>query len=63
MLVFFEELFDVTRHQNVECPCGVIPVKFDSALEIARPISGKFVCLLYASYEVVRVFLIYIFHP
>jgi hypothetical protein len=63
MFVFLEELFDAIGHQNVEFLCSVTPVKFDSAIEIARPIFGKFVLLLYALYEVVRMFLTYIFHP
>ncbi len=63
MFVVLEELFDVSGHRNVKIPHSVISVKFDPTIEIAHPIFGEFVRLLYALYEVAHVFLTYTFHP
>ena len=43
MLVFLEEVFDISRHRNVNSACVVVPMQFDAAVEIPRPILGKFI--------------------
>jgi hypothetical protein len=41
MFVALKLLDNVSGHQNVECAFVVIPIQFDPAVEIARPILGE----------------------
>jgi hypothetical protein len=59
----FAGVFYVSWQRNVECVGGVVPIKCYSAIQIARPIFGKVVCLFYASYEMVFVFFSNILTP
>jgi hypothetical protein len=34
MLVFLEEFFDISRHQNVDRAREVVPLQFDAAIAI-----------------------------
>ena len=48
MLVFLQELFDVSWHRYVYSARVVVPLKFDATIEIAGPILRKFILFLYA---------------
>ena len=43
VLVFQQLLFDVPGHRNIEGSCGIIPLEWDSAIQVAGPIFGEFV--------------------
>jgi hypothetical protein len=59
----FAGVLYVSWHGNVECSGGVVPIERYSAMHIARPIFDKIVCLVYASYEMVRMFFSNVFDP
>ena len=63
MLVYLEEGWYVSRHQNVDSACVVVPMQFDAAVEIPRSIFGKFIFFLYAFDKVINVLLVHIFNP
>jgi hypothetical protein len=63
MLVFLEEFFDISRHRNVDSARIVVPMQFDAAIEIARPILGKFIFFFDAFYQVINVFPAHILNP
>ncbi len=50
MLVFFEELFDISWHWYVEGALMIFSKQLDPAVQIARPIFGKLIFFLDAFY-------------
>ena len=43
MFVYLQEFLDIPRHRNVNSACAVVPMQFDAAIKIARPILCKFI--------------------
>ncbi len=61
MFVALKLLENVSGHQNVEGAFVVIPIQFDSTVEIARPILGECILGFESFDEMVNVFLALIF--
>ncbi len=59
----FAGVFDVSWHRNVKCLGSVVQIEHYFAIQIARPIFGKVVCLFYALYEMVSMFFLGVFYP
>ncbi len=62
VFVFVELALDVTRHGNVEGPFVIIPIQFDSAVQVARPVLDEFVFFPDAFHKVVGMFFAHIFY-
>ncbi len=61
MFVALKLLDDVSGHQNVEGAFVVIPIQFDPAVEITRPILGECILGFESFDEMINVFLALIF--
>jgi hypothetical protein len=62
MFVALKLLDDVSRHQNVEGAFVVIPIQFDPAVEIIRPILGECILGFENFDEMINVFLALVFN-
>jgi hypothetical protein len=63
MLKVMESFFDVARHGEVNCPGHVIPVQFDSTVQIAIPVKGNGVVEFDGLDEMLCMFCSYVFDP
>ncbi len=61
MFVFVQLVLDVPRHGNVESSVAVLPVEFNTAVQVACPVFDEFIFLADAFDEVVSVFLANVF--
>ncbi len=62
VFVFLELLFNVPWHEDINRLVDVIPVQFNYAVKVPRPIFGECICLFYACYKMIYIRLIYIFY-